>query len=482
MKTTLLSLAMLLALSACAQQNCDCPSSFQWMQETFETNDAGFAYGIDVKGQQAYDLHTASIRERVAQVEDDAACSELLNEWLLFFRSGHIGLQYNGPGITASSASEGKESKDAIRAKFADWEKMDFNVEEFKAYLDTKKVVDFEGIWESGVYQIGIKKVEDTYLGFIIEADGVYWMPGQIKLRINPSEAVYYMQDHSPETFDKAELIGDTYLVMGFIDLNRTYPEIKADPALARYIKNMSAEKPFFEQLDKETAYLRIPSFGRESKKFIDKVIKKNEQAIKDSENLIIDIRGNGGGSDVSYDELLPFMYTQPIRTVGVEFYSTPKNNQRMLDFINNPEFEFTDEEKEWAQAAYDKLAAQEGEFVNLDSTVVDIFELEEVLPKPSKVAIMINGDNGSTAEQFLLAAKQSHKVKLYGTKTYGVLDISNMYWADSPCGKYKLYYSLSRSMRIPNMAIDEFGIQPDYFIDRSVPAHKWLEFVQERL
>ncbi|MEO1712198.1 MAG: S41 family peptidase, partial [Bacteroidota bacterium] len=395
MKTTLLSLAMLLALSACAQQNCDCSSSLQWMQETFETNDAGFAYGIDVKGQQAYDLHTASIRERAAQVKDDAACAELLNEWLLFFRSGHIGLQYNGSGATASSESEGKESKEAIRAKFADWEKMDFNVEEFKAYLDTKEVVDFEGIWESGVYQIGIKKVKDTYLGFIIEADGVYWMPGQIKLRIKPSKAVYYMQDHSAETFDKAELIGDTYLVMGFIDLNRTYPEIQADPALARYIKNMSAEKPFFEQLDKETAYLRIPSFGRESKKFIDKMIKKNQQAIKDSENLIIDIRGNGGGSDVSYDELLPFMYTQPIRTVGVEFYSTPKNNQRMLDFINNPEFEFTDEEKVWAQTAYDKLAAREGEFVNLDSTVVDIFELEEVLPKPSKVAIMINGDNG---------------------------------------------------------------------------------------
>jgi len=61
-------------------------------------------------------------------------------------------------------------------------------------------------------------------------------------------------------------------------------------------------------------------------------------------------------------------------------------------------------------------------------------------------------------------------------------LDISNMYFVDSPCGDLNLGYSLTRSMRIPDMAIDGKGIQPDFFIHKSVPAYKWIDFVEEIL
>jgi hypothetical protein len=78
------------------------------------------------------------------------------------------------------------------------------------------------------------------------------------------------------------------------------------------------------------------------------------------------------------------------------------------------------------------------------------------------------------------LAAKQSKKVKLFGTITLGLLDISNIYSVKSPCNEFELYYSLSRSMRIPEMTIDNKGIQPDYYIDKSVPKYKWIDFVNE--
>ena len=45
---------------------------------------------------------------------------------------------------------------------------------------------------------------------------------------------------------------------------------------------------------------------------------------------------------------------------------------------------------------------------------------------------------------------------------------------------KVKLFYTTSRSFRIPKMAIDDYGIQPDYFIDDSVPSYKWIDFVTE--
>lgn len=477
MKKYLLTLFWALPISLLAQ-DCDCTSSFNWMYEVFAKNDAGYEYALAEKGAQAFELHHQAILAKVKTAENDEACAQLMRSWLDFFRSGHLGLEYLNaqPNSTTSEPTE-----EEIRAQFADWEKMPFDLKEFKKYLKNKKEVDYEGIWQSGVYQIGIRKVGTDYIGFIIEADGVYWMPGQVKLRIptqSGEPAVYYMRDHSAEQFEEAQLIEKNYLTMGFIDLERTYPKYPDAPELQRYLRAMTAEKPYFEQLNDQTTYIRIPTFDRTQKKWIDQVLEENKAAITSSDQMIIDIRGNGGGSDASYYELLPFLYTNPIRTVGVEFLSTPLNNQRMLDFINDPAYEFTDEEKEWAQTAYDQLDAQKGKFVNLDSTIVDIYRLEEVLPQPGKVAILIDQQNGSTSEQFLLAAKQSQKVKLYGVTTYGVLDVSNMYAVKSPCEKYRLHYSLSRSMRIPDMTIDEKGIQPDYYLDRSIPKHHWIQFV----
>ncbi|MEL6305907.1 MAG: peptidase S41, partial [Bacteroidota bacterium] len=62
------------------------------------------------------------------------------------------------------------------------------------------------------------------------------------------------------------------------------------------------------------------------------------------------------------------------------------------------------------------------------------------------------------------------------------VLDISNMYFAKSPCGDFELGYSLSKSLRIPEMAIDGKGIQPDYYMDPNIPSHNWIGFVQDYL
>ena len=63
-----------------------------------------------------------------------------------------------------------------------------------------------------------------------------------------------------------------------------------------------------------------------------------------------------------------------------------------------------------------------------------------------------------------------------------GALDVSNMYGVESPCKEFRLWYCLSKSRRIPRMAIDDIGIQPDYCIDESIPEHKWVDFVTEIL
>lgn len=472
----ILLLMIFLAISVQAQ-DCNCESNFQWVKKTFSENDAGFAYALEQKGEKAYEKHNQTFLEKVKNIDDKMECTQTLYEWLTFFRSGHIGIQTLNAG-NQSDSGEGPDEQE-IRAKYKDWEKLEVDLAKFKKHLAGKQKLDYEGIYQSGPYQIGIKKVGGEYIGFVIEADGVYWTKDQIKLRIKSDQSVtYYMQDHSPRDFDQAAFISDKYLQIGFISLEKTFPEVKSSAEAESYFKSKSTNKPYFETLDEQTVLLRIPTFIGSEKKVIDSVIMANRKQILSTPNFIIDIRDNGGGSDRSYAELLPIIYTNPIRSVGMTFLSTPINNQRMLDLANDPRYGFSEEEKKESLAYYEILSKRLGEFVNLDSVKVDQIIYDTIHPFPKNVGIIINENNGSTAEQFLLDANQSKKVKLFGTTTAGVLDISNMIFVPSPCEEFNLAYSLSKSYRIPHMAIDDKGIQPDYYIDDEIPGYRWVEYV----
>ena len=456
-------------------QNCNCKTNFEWMKKTFEENDAGFQYIIDLKGKEAYQNNNQIILQKIKAIKKTEDCTKALYEWLTFFRKGHIAIRK----LDINSINSQKSVKET---KNENWQTLNADVQEFEKYLTSKKETDFEGIWQTNPYKIGIKKIADSYLGFIIESGNASWKKGQIKIRLSDKNGTFYLRDKSPEDFTNPNLLGKNYLQLGNFTLKRLNPKYETEKDIEQYFNLMSIDKPFIEELNKTTLIFRIPSFDGSQRKIIDSVIAINKEKILKTENLIIDLRNNGGGSDSSYNEILPFLYTNPTRGIGVELLSTKLNNQRMLDFINKPEFGFDDEGKKWAKESYDKLERQIGEFVNLDSTTVSISKLDKIYPYPKNVGVIINKGNASTTEQFLLEAKQSKKVKLFGTTTFGALDISNMNFVKSPCNEFELGYCLSKSYRIPNMTIDSKGIQPDYYIDENIPKYKWIEYVNRIL
>ena len=155
------------------------------------------------------------------------------------------------------------------------------------------------------------------------------------------------MGDHSARQIDTMTLLGNNEVVLGnsFIVMSREEPRQESSPEITRYVRLLSTKAPLFEKVSENTVLVRIPAFDHAFKKDIDAVIAKHLDTILKTENLIIDIRGNGGGSDVSYASLLPILYTNPIRTVGMEYLSTELNNSRMLGFLQNPHF--SEEEKQ---------------------------------------------------------------------------------------------------------------------------------------
>ena len=278
-------------------------------------------------------------------------------------------------------------------------------------------------------------------------------------------------------------MIGKNHFKVGQFLWKRKSPKFEDEQAINLYFKSNKTSEPFLEKVNEKTIYLRIPSFDIEQKKSIDSILLSNKSLLSTTENLVIDLRYNGGGSDHSFKEILPYLYTNPIRTVGVQFLSTELNNKYIYNIYENAEkYGISAENKAEYKKIYDKLSVNLGKYVDMNEEIVGVTKYNTILPYPKNIGIIINQGNASSTEQFLLSAKQSKKVKTFGTPTMGALDVSNMNFVEAPCKNFELGYTISKSFRIPTFPIDDIGIQPDYFIDSKIPEYKWIEYVTEIL
>ena len=444
-------------------QTCSCEASFEWVKRTFEENDAGFQYIIDKKGQGAYSIHNQIMLEQIKSAKTSTECAELLNEWLKFFRSGHIGIALLSNDTPANEI----------------WQ---VDIPQFEKYISEKEEADYEGLWKLGEYKIGIQKDGSNYIGFIIEPKV---LTGQVKFRLERDgdnlKSFFYVRDRPLIESNESELIGKNHLyITNGITLTRLSPHFTEDQLTEEYARSKTAENPYLEMLNSNTLYLRIPSFEYDEKRAIDKVIASNRKKILKTENLIIDLRDNDGGTDYSYEKLLPLIYTNPIQIAGSEFLSTPLNRQWISDIATSREYNFLI--RKMAKKEYKKLQGMPGGFFSDSNDTLTIYRLKTVHQYPKNVGIIVNNESASATEAFLLAAKQSKKVKLFGTTTSGCLDVANMNYVVSPCKEFELGYGTTRSLRLPNMPIDEIGIPPDYYLDNTIPQHKWVGFVNNIL
>ena len=135
-----------------------------------------------------------------------------------------------------------------------------------------------------------------------------------------------------------------------------------------------------------------------------------------------------------------------------------------------------------WGEDFFEKLNHNIGSFILLYGEKHFTQQWNTVHKKPQQVAVIVNSFCESSTEQFLLAAKQSSKVKIFGTVTAGALDFANMNTVESPCGNYLLHYSMSKDVDIDNFPIDNIGIQPDFYLDDTIPEYQWIDYVTDML
>lgn len=307
-----------------------------------------------------------------------------------------------------------------------------------------------------------VNMVETNYAGFPTKVNKRTQQDyDQLKQRLYNS--VLHEHRHGYEA--GAEYIAwfnDYHLAVGAISEAYMKPRIKYD--------SINYNPQFISIPVNENTYLiRIPSFIYENNivHFVENAVKEYKESGK--ENLIIDIRGNGGGLDYTFEPLYQLIYNKPFTLDGVEFRATPD----IAKFLRDA-YESQNGQPSWAPVIADSIDSGLYEFIPIPG-VRETKSLDTINVLPRRVAIVIDNYNASSAEQFIILAKScSDRVKTYGKdNTLGAYDYSNVMRYDLPCSTISCMIPTSRTIGISedNPGIDLTGIVPDVIIPIPYPS-----------
>lgn len=460
---------LLTANSAFAQQqNCDCSKALESLVAKIEKEYPGFAEKTRDSSLYTDFKEKLQLETRNAQ---DADCLPILKRYAEYFRDRHIWVL---PAQQQQTANQ--EAKPKI-------ELLAIDIKKFKNQI-MGSVDPLEGIWKNEAYQIGIKKITaDQYVGFIISADPKYWKDKQVKFRLFANGTYeYVMQDHSLQKGSySADPQGLLYFREILTELVRQVPH--ATLSAEQTTEKIDAMNGFYcKRLTPRTAVLKLPNFSYPFVQSIEGLLAKNRDLLQESDNLIIDLRGNGGGTTDAFQQLLPYILTNPIRHVGAQHLSTPAFIAALRRYTES----IVDRQKNKDQIAENNrritlLEANPGRFVNFSDQGVELQTISPASKSPKQIVFLTDGKVASAGEALLLIARQSKKVKLIGTPTSGVLDYANAYFFDDfICSNYRLLMPTFRSLRLPDYPIDNIGIQPDIYMDGTVTD--WEKYALEYL
>jgi len=429
-----------------------------------ESNYPGFSE--KTKNKIAYNYFKDKLIKK-SSVGNDNDCLTILKEYLTFFRDGHLFIVDN-----SSYLQRGKMDKKEILEPSYNWHKKIRNSKD-----------SLEGIWKNEDFEVGIIKTQsNSYKALIISARDSFWKQNDVLFSLDPNhQGNYHDTDKSyfkdsytlknPNTlfFNKTR---HYFLKDNANTLDSTEIKNKIDRLLGLYIDKRTPK----------TTLLKLEKFDYSFVGKIVKLIKDNSELLEETENLIIDLRGNGGGTTDAFDPLLPYIMTGKTRSMNVEHLITDFLISGIENYAKG--LPIDEEHKSQKSELKEKLIYYKenlGKFVlNPSQGKVDVNNYKPIAKSPIKIVFLVDNKVGSSAEALLLLAKQSQKVKIIGTPTQGVLDYANAYISNYSYNGLPLIIPTYRSLRLPDYPIDNIGIQPDIYLDKTVPD--WIQFAIDYL
>ena len=471
-----ISLVLVFAFSSsyAFSQSCSCLDDYHFVKDHIEKNHAAFNKRIKSPDEPAYKTFTANLENEIQKDKTGKFCIAYLKKYILYMQDHHSNITGSGTQVKEDSAA-------AVEAFFKS-----------PAYLNTETLTideneilqqlkntdqHIEGIYRTAdsVYEIAIIKNKTElrdYAGIVLQSKTRLWSRGQVKMELRKAndsvlEVYTYLRNHAL-SYDEVPLINGQLELPAWIKEGRTG---RQNPS------SISNELISFKILDSSTTLLSIRSFDGAIFQKLDSAYRVVIPQIRNYPYLIVDIRNNGGGSDRSYQALMPLIYTDPFQGDMVDIYNSPANikayrdaDERLRQSPTARKDAFKrDREKMERSPAYSFIPMGDGKPYTV------------TYPKNSgklvKIAVLYNRRCASSCESFLVEVMNSKKAIMIGENSGGYTGYGNVMSIITPCGNTLSWTTMAYRER---WKYEFVGIPPQF----RIPGDEtdWVEYTRRML
>jgi peptidase S41-like protein len=468
-------LGTMLWTSAAAASTADDVKDLDFLVGTIRENYAGFGDKVTPELESQLATLTEQLREKAGH-SDEVELLQMMRQWADFFKDNRLRILFTD----AHQAEFSREAASHAKQKPAVTE------ESVHDYLTNRKdqLDPLEGIWTNlgEATELAIIRDDSRENGFVavvLKTPEENWLPGFVKAELDPPNEDKYPAILLGRSFLRYRSTGHLLADGAVLKLGDYWKKVSPEPQkpvdLDRYVPG----KDFaLVPLSDQTLLLRVPDLYDNHKIILDRLFEENAALIAKTPNWVIDLRFNDGGSDFVFETLIEYLYSRPVYQIGYEFLATPANIDCLQNLLRIPNL--PPDGKQQIEILLGRMKQHLHQFVTPSEKQFTIITKPVAHSYPKKVGIILTGASGS-GEQFVLGARQSRKVVLFGDHTAGSLDYSTVNRVPFPSGRFELFYPISRSLRLPEESLDNRGIGADIPIPKSERdpigfVQSWLE------
>ena len=442
-----------------------CSEDLEALARKVERNYAG--YHLEVLGERRvqYDRHLSMLRTRAAGMQGDD-CYFVLRAFVNWFGDPHLFVFQStrlDSGETASRAA-------AV-------ERTDLTESRVREYLAGRRdsLDPLEGIWFDGKLRVAIVprgQGVSELIAVVLTSDTAIWPVGAVRGWFSRSGAGRYEGEVSERNFARrrvqATLHKRVLLRLSPGIWGKQFPLAPSDSGL------VDAADPHRATMlvRGKTLLLSIPSHDPTYRRALDSLIERHTSALRRAERLIVDLRGNEGGSSATTTKLMPYITS---------------TRQRPPPLPDKPAVILSSEDQiAYVQRTFvsgrDTLPATRRLLNRLRSNPGRLVLLEDSRDRrpsaqpssmsrgPTRVGIIVDRGTVSAAEAFLVRAMRSTRVTVFGENTAGALDYLSVaivpFQAERP-GRWLLGYpTIAAHADLPAGGIRGKGLEPQVRLD----------------
>jgi hypothetical protein len=436
---------------------CSCAADYERLIELLEANYVALPIAYTGAQRIAYERTKAEVGRQAAAATGDE-CVHVLRRLTDFFADGHL---FIGEYPRPDSATKAR----LVAAS----ERTEWTEATLREHFDRRSggLDPLEGFWYVDGYRVGI--IRDTAAGrefaAVMLSGTEGWQAGHVRATFKRRadggyDARFRAEDHTLRHYT-ARLQKDLLLHMPPVTWARELPAGDARRAL---LHPTTPRAPAFTALDPEHVVLSIPSHSPEHRAVLDSLLARHHADIVAARVLILDIRGNEGGSAGFTYPLRPYYWAEPLRAAPAAAMPVVLASQQNRRYFEG-----------WgASAALQELLgrmdAAPGELVPFRTDTAQPATIRVAAHAgPAHVAVLMDRHVVSAGESFVQEARRSPRVTLFGENTGGVLDYANVSIVRLACASRGLalgYPLIAASAALPAGGINNIGIPPDVMID----------------